>query len=145
MKKSEIDSIIDNLFKFLPIVHRKLLRPALEGASVSRLHLAVMGILHEAGPLPVSEVGKRLLVSKPQMTSLITGLIKLGLVERNPGTADRRIINVSLTAKGRSDLDERKALVRRSLERKLSGLEKGEIERLCASLRDLVEIASKLG
>ena len=62
----------------------------------------VMAALHRAdGGLTMSELSRRLLVSNGNTTTVIDRLESDGLVQRTPSTADRRIINVALTAAGR--------------------------------------------
>ncbi len=62
----------------------------------------VMAALHRAdGELTMSELSRRLLVSNGNTTTVIDRLESDGLVQRTPSTADRRIINVALTAAGR--------------------------------------------
>jgi DNA-binding MarR family transcriptional regulator len=101
-------------------------------------------MLCESGPLPVSEIGKRLLISKPQMTPLIDRLIAQGLVERTPNTRDRRVIMISVTDGGRKKLDECRAQIANNLGRKLAALSEQELGELSAALAKLVEIGSKV-
>lgn len=62
----------------------------------------VMAALHRAdGELTMTELSRRLLVSNGNTTTVIDRLESEGLVQRTPSTADRRIINVALTAAGR--------------------------------------------
>ncbi len=62
----------------------------------------VMAALHRAdGQLTMTELSRRLLVSNGNTTTVIDRLESDGLVQRMPSTADRRIINVALTAAGR--------------------------------------------
>lgn len=62
----------------------------------------VMAALHRAdGELTMTELSRRLLVSNGNTTTVIDRLESDGLVQRVPSTADRRIINVALTAAGR--------------------------------------------
>ena len=62
----------------------------------------VMAALHRAdGELTMTELSRRLLVSNGNTTTVIDRLESDGLVQRTPSTADRRIINVALTAAGR--------------------------------------------
>ena len=62
----------------------------------------VMAALHRAdGELTMTELSRRLLVSNGNTTTVIDRLENDGLVQRVPSTADRRIINVALTAAGR--------------------------------------------
>ena len=78
------------------------------------------------------------------MTHLIDKLIELELVERQPDDSDRRIINISLTAKGKLVLEESRKLVRDTIRQKLSCLGEQELEDLAFSLRKLTEIGAKL-
>lgn len=62
----------------------------------------VMAALHRAdSELTMTELSRRLLVSNGNTTTVIDRLECDGLVQRTPSTADRRIINVALTAAGR--------------------------------------------
>ncbi len=141
-----IDSIMENLFHVLRLIHRKLLKIDLGGANkgISHPHFAIMGILDELGALPVSEIGKKLIIPKPQMTHLVDKLISLGIVERLPDERDRRIINVALTERGKTALKEAKKLIKDNIRTKLSRLNDKELEELSASLRKIREIGSKL-
>jgi DNA-binding MarR family transcriptional regulator len=147
MENSIIDGIIENLFHVLPLIHKKLLKIDLEGAKkdISRLHFAIMGMLDEFGTLPVSEIGKRLLIPKPQMTHLIDQLISLAIAERQPDTRDRRIIKIALTDKGKITLEECKGLMRSDIRQKLSCLKDEELAELSVSLAKLRDIGAKLG
>lgn len=147
MKDDVVDEIMENLFHTLRLIHRKLLKSDLEDANkdISHPHFAIMGILGEAGKLPVSVIGNRLLIPKPQMTHLLDKLISLGIAERLPDINDRRVINISLTAKGKKVLREARKLMGNNIRKKLSCLNDEEMEELSASLRKLRYIGSKLG
>ena len=141
------DSIVEDLIRVHAMIHRHLLRigPQHIRSGISRPHFAIMGILAESGNLPVSAIGKILLIPKPQMTLFIDKLIHLGLVARLPDTSDRRIINVSLTGRGKLVLEDARTLIGDNIRAKLSGLNAEEFEQLAASLRKLREIGSKIG
>jgi len=147
MENDTLDSILEDLFYVFRLFHRKMLRADVGVGSrdISFPHFAIMRVLDESGLLPVSEVGKRLLIPKPQMTHFVDKLIKLGLVERLPDSKDRRIINVALTDKGRVALAERKELVGINIKKKLSCLQNDEVgKKLSASLKELRNIGEKI-
>jgi DNA-binding MarR family transcriptional regulator len=146
MEKNTIDSIIDNLFIILPFIHRKLLRIDFEGVNknISRLHFAIMDVVNQQGRLPMSEIGKRLFLPKPQMTHLIGHLIELGIVERQPDSGDRRIINIILTDTGKTALGECKRLVRDNIRQKLDRLQGEQLTELSILLKRLRELGSSL-
>jgi DNA-binding MarR family transcriptional regulator len=145
MENKIIDGILDNLFQILPVIHKKLLRMDLGGVSgnLSRLHLALMRMLGE-GNLPVSEIARRLVIPKSQMTRLVDKLVKLDIVERQPDTRDRRVINISLTDHGEILLKKYRQLVRQNIRNKLSCLTPGELADLSMALEKLKDIGAKL-
>jgi len=146
MKKDALESISEDLFYVFRFFHRKLLRTdgGIDSRGISFPHFAILRVLDESGLLPVSEIGRRLLIPKPQMTHLVDKLIRLDLVERLPDNRDRRIINIALTDEGRTALEERKELVRINIKKKLSCLQNNEVEKLSASLKESRNIGEKI-
>ena len=75
------------MLSILPFYHKKIFR---SGHCANGMHAAqyrTLGVLMREGtPLPMSELGKRLYISKPYMTVLVDHLIRGGYVERIPGT-----------------------------------------------------------
>ena len=61
----------------------------------------MLGILHKEGHLSMSEISRKIFIPKPNLTPLIVRLMDQGVVERLSDSKDHRIINVSLTARGR--------------------------------------------
>jgi MarR family 2-MHQ and catechol resistance regulon transcriptional repressor len=74
--------------------------------SVSELEMcgsdfaALEALLHK-GPLPVSEIGRKVLLTSGSITVAVDRLEGKGLVERRPHRADRRARIVHLTKEGR--------------------------------------------
>jgi DNA-binding MarR family transcriptional regulator len=60
----------------------------------------VLSVLHEAQPLSLIEVGKRLVCETGSPSRLVNGLVQAGLVERVVSTTDQRKVSLSLTARG---------------------------------------------
>jgi DNA-binding MarR family transcriptional regulator len=145
MKKGTIDSILENLFHILPMIHKKLLRMDLDGVtgSLSRLHLAIMGMLQEE-KLAVSEVARRLVIPKSQMTHLIGQLVELDIVARHPDAKDRRVINISLTDHGKAVLKKCKGIMKQTMRSKLFRLTPAELADLSMVLEKLKDIGAKL-
>jgi DNA-binding MarR family transcriptional regulator len=145
LKNKAIDSILDNLFQVLPIIHKRLLSMDMGGVTgnLSRLHLAIMGMLGRES-LPISEIGMRLVAPKSQMTRLVDQLVSLGIVVRQPDARDRRVTNISLTDHGRAVLRERRELVKKNIREKISCLTSAELATLSDALVKLKKIGAKL-
>ena len=151
MRKNVLDNVIEDLFSIPPLIirgiRRKLLKTALANINVdiSPLHFEIMKLLDEVGTLHVAEIGERLHIARPQMTYLIDKLADMDIVERQPDTKDRRMINIVLTHKGKTTIEERDNSLRIAIRETLFCLTDEELEDLSASLRKLQGIFSKLG
>ena len=145
MENRTIDGVVENLFRIFPIIHKKLLRMDLGGmtGNMSRLHLAIMGMLDEES-LSFSEIAKRLVIPKSQMTHLVDHLVSLGIAERRPDQKDRRVVNIVLTSHGRIVLKERREMIRQNIRNKLACLTPAELADLSAALEKLKNIGEKL-
>jgi DNA-binding MarR family transcriptional regulator len=76
----------------------------LDGPRASALSVLVFG-----GPMPIGQLAAAEQVSPPAITKTVTALEAAGLVQRRPSPADRRIVLVQATAKGRALLERGRA------------------------------------
>ncbi len=91
----------------------------------------VMAALHRAdGELTMTELSRRLLVSNGNTTTVIDRLESDGLVQRTPSTADRRIINVALTAAGRRQFTRLAAEHEWQVDSIFSGVSSADLDQL---------------
>ncbi|MCX5999511.1 MAG: MarR family transcriptional regulator [Chloroflexi bacterium] len=146
MENELLDSVVEDLFRVLPIVHRRLLRFGFEaiGTDISRHHFVVMKMLDDLGPQHVSAVGSRLMISRPQMTHVAGKMVRLGLIERQPDPSDRRVTILRLTDHGRLVLVQCREMIRDSVKEHLATLDKQDLEEFSALLKKLADIGSKL-
>lgn len=61
---------------------------------------AVLEVLLHRGPLPVQEIGRKVLLTSGSITTAVDRLAAKGLVERQDDPDDRRVRRVRLTAAG---------------------------------------------
>ena len=150
MRKKDLDEVIGDLLSLTPLIrrsiHRKLLKAAFTKVEedVSMPHLEIMKILEVEGTRHIAEIGEHLQIPKPQMTHLIDRLEKLGIVQRQSDTSDRRITNVVLTDHGRDivhDIDEN---LYTGISETLACLSDTELRDLSLSLKKLGDLLNKL-
>lgn len=60
----------------------------------------VLAVLHQTQPLSLVEVGARLVCETGSPSRLIDGMVKAGLVARQPSETDQRKVTLALTARG---------------------------------------------
>ena len=66
----------------------------------------VMAVLQLIPTISMSELADRLVMQKPQLTSNVDVLVRLGLVDRTIDELDRRRVLISLNDKGREFMTE---------------------------------------
>jgi DNA-binding MarR family transcriptional regulator len=138
------DQAADDLLALMPFYYKHIMKTGFFISGMQAAQYRVLGVLMKAGTLPVSEIGRRLYISKPYMTALIDTLIEGGFVERQPDLADRRVINITITEQGKRHLKQSITLYKNELKTLLSGLDDKDLEKLCSSLESLKAILAKI-
>jgi len=105
---------------------------------------AVLEVLFAKGPLPVNDIGRRVLLTSGSITTAVDRAEQRGLVRRAPSPQDKRVVNVALTPKGRTLIDSVLKVHFRNLAHALSGLAPAEQEILANLLRKLGQHAKAL-
>ena len=138
------DRAANALLALIPLYYKNVIRhrPSINGIQVAQLH--TLGVLMKFRSMPMSEIGNRLYISRPYMTRLASLMIAEGLVERRPDPADRRVINLTITEKGKKYLRQSITWYRKDLKENLSGLNDSDIGKLCTAMEDAYQILSKL-
>ncbi len=146
MDTKNIQPIADTLFSIIPLFKKKLFRldKCDETHDLSPSHFQILFFLNDHGKVPISEVGKGLNISKPNMTPLIKKLINKELVEKVRDKQDKRYVNVGITDKGKRFISDHKKYIVKNLKKKLSKLSDNDLKKLSTSLNELKEIISKL-
>lgn len=109
----------------------------LAGAGLTPSQFGVMEALFHLGPLNQRTIGRKILKSSGNITTVIDNLERRGLVARKRETEDRRFITVELTEEGRTliaALFPRHATAIRTELSVLTPSEQDELGRLCRKL-----------
>lgn len=91
---------------------------------------------HEDG-LTMSELSNSLLVSNGNVTSIVERLVDEGLVERQQSAADRRVLRVALTARGRRQFAAMASVHEGWIEAMMADLDRRDFDALLAGLQRL--------
>lgn len=143
-KTSEI--FVQNLLHAMPVWNSNLVRPFKNSLSgeMSLETYYCLETLRSCGTATMTEVAKQLKVPKQQATKLIDALASHQLVERIPREKDRRVVEVRLTLKAVSYMDDyyrKNKVFIRTLEERLT---ESELQRLNDALAVLTEILPRL-
>lgn len=145
MCKKTVDILAEKLLTIGPIMAKKIIRLDMQSNDIVSINqLMVLGSLHEHGSLSISEICKKLLISKPQMTIIVDKLVKSDLVYRIYNTKDRRTININLTEKGNEYCKNLLETLKKNLTRKLITLSKEDLTTLLSSVEITESILKRL-
>jgi MarR family transcriptional regulator, 2-MHQ and catechol-resistance regulon repressor len=146
MIKRQLDEISESALLLFPLLKR-LIKGDLNDparAPFRNQSYQVLRILERKGPLPMSAIGKRLIIAKQNMTPLIDKLMRDGLVERRNDTSDRRVINIVITERGTKFLEESRTALKRIIKGNLSELGREDIQLLDSAFQTIKAVVSKL-
>jgi DNA-binding MarR family transcriptional regulator len=148
MKSDErrLGETAEKMLQFFPVFYGKVMKVwhITSGAKQPQQYYLILGLVLKAGPLQMSELGRRLGISRPNTTFLVNRLIKEGKLKREYDKSDRRIIKVSITSVGKEFIRGYKKKVIENISGNLSDLSVEEVEDLGESLDKLKIILSKI-
>ncbi|KRM61846.1 transcriptional regulator [Paucilactobacillus vaccinostercus DSM 20634] len=137
------DSLVEIFDKILRIEERELRKSRFKDITINELHLVHAITLHEQKT--TSAVAHELHLSKGSLTSSVNMLVKRGYVERIRNQQDRRVINLTLTSKGRLLYRAHDAFHRQLVKSFLIGMDENDmplIKRALTNLQNFVDEAT---
>jgi DNA-binding MarR family transcriptional regulator len=105
----------------------------------------VLSRLDRLGPHRLTELASVEGVSQPAMTQLISRLQEAGLVERVTDSDDRRVVQVHVTAAGRSELEFRRSIRTERLAELLTRLDPAHHAALSAAIPAIDALSELVG
>ncbi|MDG5788367.1 MarR family transcriptional regulator [Evansella sp. AB-P1] len=143
---NKIEDIANFYLTFFPVLKKKIL-PPIENAhkkEISPTHFWILLLLEECGKLPTTEIGKRLLILKSNLTPLINKLLSKGFVSRENAQHDRRIIYILLTDEGREYIQQEMNYLHGEIKKRFVDLDDKDIHKLHESIKNMSEVIAKL-
>ncbi len=110
---------------------------SIEGTGLCMSDFAILESLLHKGPLAVSALGRKVLLTTGSITTAVDRLVRRGLVTRHDDPSDRRVRLVQLTPEGRRLIKPAFAQHERDVEEVVSVLDPRERATLVALLRKL--------
>ncbi|MGL4362034.1 MAG: MarR family winged helix-turn-helix transcriptional regulator [Cellulosilyticaceae bacterium] len=107
-------------------------------------HVKVLFYLLHSGESSISDISKRLYISKPNMTPIIDKLILEGLAKRHNHPTDRRTFLIALTQKGHQMFEEHKQYVIARIEDKIKILDESDKDTFKNCILQLLPIFHKV-
>ena len=117
----------------------KIYRPLLEKFNVTYPQYLVLLVLFETDTLSVKALGERLFLDSGTLTPMLKRMEERGLIQRTRSLQDERVVEVSLTEKGKaleSEIEEVSLAFTKEI--KLEEEEYFEMKRILAKILDQV-------
>ena len=148
MNENDFEKLVDNLLIYYPLLYRKI-KTSMDPEKSLKYgktdgYYQILGTLITRGSLPISQIGKELHISKPNMTPLIDKLVKDKMVTRIRSKEDRRVVNIEITEEGKYFLLEARKVVEENIKENLSNLNDEELETLNESLENIKKLVFKI-
>lgn len=115
------------------------LQPVLEDEGISMGQFWGLHAISSLGPSSMNSVAHKLLVAPPTVCANVDALERAGLLERRRSDADRRRVELVLTAKGRQAESRVWKAIGRAMADGTRGFSKGEIAAAVRVFRALVD------
>ncbi|HEY5509172.1 MAG TPA: MarR family transcriptional regulator [Paludibacter sp.] len=138
--KISIDSSIENLISIHPLLSKSFTKSIRTKTNLNPGSLYVLGVLRRHDILSMSEIGCKLSMPKPHVTSLVDKLIAEDMVERLLDPKDRRIVNIRITEKGVDDFNAIKLEISQELRIRLEKLSAEKLDILAEASQQIKEI-----
>ncbi len=148
MNFDKVKEIHDLLFTFMGLFHEKFTyRHRQETQSdpcLKKNHKKILHILYQNDKITLTEIGRLLDIEKGSLTTLIDTLEEQNLVIRQIASSDRRKTYISLSPKGKDEMDQVMILYAQSMEETLSKVNPEEIEDFLKNLQQVVAFLKKV-
>jgi DNA-binding MarR family transcriptional regulator len=144
MNTSIENSIIENLVSVQPLLSKTFSKQMRTTTNLNPGSLYVLGLISHYEKLSMSEIGLKLSMPKPHVTSHVDRLIADKLVKRTTTVHDRRIINIEITPKGKKRFDEIRWMISKELREKLELLTENEQQNLLDATKTLRQLLNKI-
>lgn len=101
--------------------------------------LRALRLLHDRGPVPISQFAEVLGISRSTATGLVDRLEARDLVRREPGPTDRRTIHVAVTSRALAALEDRALVWDSALAHRIAALAPEEQRQLADLLARITD------
>ncbi len=142
MNDEKMNEMTNNILMLPPFFQRVV--SSKERKSKPPIYYQVIDMLEREGDLPISVIGNRLFMSRPNMTWNIDKLVADGMVKRVADKKDRRVTRISVTPDGREFHKKSHEQVNKNIKINLAHLSDKEFEELYHCMKTIKKVLLKI-
>ncbi|MFD3156960.1 MarR family winged helix-turn-helix transcriptional regulator [Haloimpatiens sp. FM7330] len=137
------EKVLEYIFNLMPMLNKKLFKD-FHRFEMPRQQMELLFTIKKENGKPMKYYCKKLMISKPNLTTTSNKLIKEGLLERKTDEEDRRIINLFITDKGKEFLSVYREKIKKHMLEQIEVLSDEDIKILNKNFEQMKSIFSKL-
>lgn len=134
MKIDQLTEVAENIFSLKHLFYKAFGKPLIFHTRITPLAFHILLQLKDKQTLSMTELSRKLGISKPNVTVLVDKLIEKKLTERIHDTRDRRIVMIKLTKKGYDFIDTSKKTYHGQITNKLLMLPEKDLKQFADAL-----------
>lgn len=134
-----IAEAVDDLRRVFQVVHGYSKRAERAGG-LTGPQLWAIKVLSEAMPIRVSDLARRMYLHPSTVVGILDRLVSRGLVARTRSVADRRVVTVELSERGRELVAKAPEVAQGLLLEGLEGLSRADLATVSRGLRIVVDL-----
>ena len=128
-------AVIETVLLAMKTIRGEMSRHRPAGISVPQFR--VLGFIKHHPGASLSMVAEHIGLTLPSMSTAVDGLVKRGLVEREPSSEDRRRVSLTMTDEGREAFESATAAARSHMAEILTLLDPGERDKVAKAMQSL--------
>ncbi|MFK7957382.1 MAG: MarR family winged helix-turn-helix transcriptional regulator [Lysobacterales bacterium] len=136
------DYVLYNLIR-LSSTYTAEMEQALKRHQLSTTEWRILSLLKDRNPSTVGDLARRSVTKLPTVTRMLGRMEKSGLVVRDNSSADRRVVEVSMTAEAEATLALVRTIGQRVFEKAFDGVDEEQIAQMTALLKTVRENLSR--
>ncbi|MGI6175593.1 MAG: MarR family transcriptional regulator [Christensenellales bacterium] len=142
-QKLDLQNLFDKIM-LLPLPIIELQKHACSSCNITQTHLRALYVIRYSKGIMMSQLAKRLCISKPNLTPSINHLVGQGYIARITDMQDRRILHLHLTEAGAEFLQDINEQISLYFNDRLLGLKNKDRADLLNYAHKIVSILEKL-
>ena len=137
------DEMVEQIMLF-PFIHSELTGLMSDASDLTSSQLRILFTVKYQNYIIMSELARKLFISKPNLTPSINKLVKSNYLERHIDVDDRRVMHISLTQKGSELIDSICVKLKSWLKEKTAPLKPREQAELASCIKKAYTLLQKL-
>ncbi len=136
------DYVLYNLIR-LSSTYTAEMEQALKRHQLSTTEWRILSLLKDRNPSTVGDLARRSVTKLPTVTRMLGRMEKAGLVVRHNSSADRRVVEVNMTAEAEATLALVRTIGQRVFEKAFEGIDEAQIAMMTELLKAVRENLSR--